>query len=434
MAALTCEICGGKLIGRPGGIFECDSCGMTYDTAWAKAKVQEIKGTVQVEGTVEVTGKVQIEGGSVKVEGGVNIESLLKRGQLALEDGAWSDAIGYFDEALNLNATCAEAYLGKVCAARTCSDIHKIIEGAGKSIEQDLSFQKVIRFINPETAKKLKEEIRVAEQKLRDRVGAMREKILPAKGLIATGLMHTVGVKVDGSVIAAEGNPGSQVSDVTGWRDIVAVAASTQTTVGLKSNGTVVAVGKNENGQCNVAEWRDIAAIAAGTFHTAGLKKDGTVVAVGNNEVGQCNVEGWYDIVAIDCAASHTMGLKANGTVIGTGAFHNHDVETWEDIIAIADGGHHSVGLKANGTVVAVGSNYYGQCNVAEWRDIVAITAGDEFKVGLKGDGTVVATGKNDFGQCDVGYWRNIIAVDATGSMFGSHTVGLCADGRVESV
>ena len=62
MAALQCEICGGKLMGRPGGIFECDSCGMEYDTAWAKAKIQQIKGTVQVEGTVEVQGTVKVDG------------------------------------------------------------------------------------------------------------------------------------------------------------------------------------------------------------------------------------------------------------------------------------------------------------------------------------------------------------------------------------
>ena len=66
MAALQCEICGGKLIGKPGGVFECDSCGMEYSTEWAKAKIQEIRGTVQVEGTVEVTGTVKGEGGANK--------------------------------------------------------------------------------------------------------------------------------------------------------------------------------------------------------------------------------------------------------------------------------------------------------------------------------------------------------------------------------
>ena len=33
--------------------------------------------------------------------------------------------------------------------------------------------------------------------------------------------------------------------------------------------------------------------ISAGKFHTVGLKSDGTVVAVGWNKKGQCDVSGW---------------------------------------------------------------------------------------------------------------------------------------------
>ena len=82
MAALQCEICGGKLIGKPGGMFECDSCGMEYSTEWAKAKVQEIKGTVKIEGPVEVTG-------TVKVEGGASVETMLRRAKRFLSQGEW---------------------------------------------------------------------------------------------------------------------------------------------------------------------------------------------------------------------------------------------------------------------------------------------------------------------------------------------------------
>jgi len=67
-------------------------------------------------------------------------------------------------------------------------------------------------------------------------------------------------------------------------------------TVGLKTDGTVVAAGDNSRGQCNVSGWRDIVAVAAGFYHTVGLKADGTVVAVGSNDKGQCNVSGWRDI------------------------------------------------------------------------------------------------------------------------------------------
>ncbi|MGF2715997.1 RCC1-like domain-containing protein, partial [Bacillus cereus] len=36
--------------------------------------------------------------------------------------------------------------------------------------------------------------------------------------------------------------------------------------------------------------------IAAGRGHTVGLKSDGTAVAVGRNKEGECNVSGWRDI------------------------------------------------------------------------------------------------------------------------------------------
>ena len=36
--------------------------------------------------------------------------------------------------------------------------------------------------------------------------------------------------------------------------------------------------------------------IAAGCAHTFGLKSDGTVIAVGDNEYGQCNVSDWRGI------------------------------------------------------------------------------------------------------------------------------------------
>ena len=39
-----------------------------------------------------------------------------------------------------------------------------------------------------------------------------------------------------------------------------------------------------------------ITAVSVGRWHTVGLKKDGTVVAVGFNHRGQCDVEGWTDI------------------------------------------------------------------------------------------------------------------------------------------
>ena len=71
------------------------------------------------------------------------------------------------------------------------------------------------------------------------------------------------------------------------------VAAGSGHTVGLKADGTVVAMGDNGDGQCNVGNWTDIIQVAAGCLHTVGLKADGTVVAVGDNSFGQRNVSVW---------------------------------------------------------------------------------------------------------------------------------------------
>ena len=62
-------------------------------------------------------------------------------------------------------------------------------------------------------------------------------------------------------------------------------------TVGLKADGTVVAVGNNDDGQCDVDSWTGIQQVAAGAYHTVGLKADGTVLAVGANSFGQCDVD-----------------------------------------------------------------------------------------------------------------------------------------------
>jgi len=213
------------------------------------------------------------------------------------------------------------------------------------------------------------------------------------------------------------------------WDDIAqrqTVAAGESHTVVLKSNGTVVAVGNNEDGQCNVSEWTDIIAVAAGDRHTVGLKADGTVVAVGDrNWSAVFDLTDWKDIVAISVRGYNTVGLKSDGTVISQSEIAG--LSDWTDIVDVSSVQNHTVGLKADGTVVATGFNDYGQCNVNDWTDIVDVSVGWSHTVGLKADGTVVAVGENDCGQCNVSDWTDIVAVSA----HDFHTVGLKRDGTV---
>ena len=259
------------------------------------------------------------------------------------------------------------------------------------------------------------------------------QQIIP----ISVGWGNTVGLHNDGTVVAVGDNDDGQC-DVSGWSDIVAIAAGGYHTVGLRRDGTVVAVGAagsgraNNYGQCDVSGWSDIVAVAAGRFHTVGLRRDGTVVAVGGNRYDKCDVSGWSDIVAVAAGITHIVGLRRDGTVVAVGDNDDGqcDVSGWSDIVAVAAGGHHTVGLRRDGTVVAVGYNEYGQCDVSGWSDIVAVAAGGFHTVGLRSDGTVATVGHNKYGQCDVSGWSDIVAV-AAGT---SHTVGLRSDGTVVAV
>ena len=250
---------------------------------------------------------------------------------------------------------------------------------------------------------------------------------------IFTGDYHTIGLKTDGTVVASGGNEFYD-GDVSDWTDVVAISIGNHYIVGLKSDGTVVATGDNYYGECDVSDWTEIVAVSVGYRHTVGLKTDGTVVVTGNNEYGECNVSDWTDIVAVVSAGgpseAHTIGLKADGTVVATGSNEHGEcnVSDWTDIVAISTREDHTVGLKADGTVVATGDNTDGKCDVSGWTDIVEISLGTYHTVGLKSDGTVVAVGQND-SRCNVSDWTNIVSISAG----GHYTIGLKSNGRVVS-
>ncbi len=396
-AKLECEICGGKLIGKPGGIFECENCGTEYSTEWAKAKIQEITGTVKVEGTVEVTGKVQVDG-PVKVEGAANAQSLVKRGFLALEDSKWEEATRCFDDALNADPECAEAYLGLSMAEQRLKDKTAFAEyyiNRNSDVKNDKNTERAIQFAKSDLRgwfeslegqrqsrlELLERQRQEKSLKDKERLAPIFRRLAAYRGLIAAGEYHTVGLKVDGTVVAAGRNNFGQC-DVSKWENIIAVAAGAGHTIGLKSDGTVVATRyKNE-----VSEWKDIISVAAGD-HPIGLKADGTVVGwlseshlfgkyglfANMNDVSILSIAaGKYEFNDRECIAA----IKEDGEARSQCA----EWKEWKDkdIVAVDVGRFHTVGLKSNGSVVAanqINENEYnkkrfdfGQYNVSEWK------------------------------------------------------------------
>ena len=61
-------------------------------------------------------------------EGGSNVQALLKRGSMALEDGEWGKADEFFEQVLNQDAECGAAYLGKFLASKKSKNAQDFVQ------------------------------------------------------------------------------------------------------------------------------------------------------------------------------------------------------------------------------------------------------------------------------------------------------------------
>lgn len=193
----------------------------------------------------------------------------------------------------------------------------------------------------------------------------------------------------------------------------------------LKADGTVVAWGRNDQGQCNVpAGLGGVVQVSAGSMHSVAIKADGKIVGWGNNSYAQytgypLNLDKWpsealvfprdliTNAVAAAAGGRMTVVLRADGTVTVLGESRYTTTLNvpagLTGVTAVAAGEDHAVALKSDGTVVAWGDNDQGQATVpAGLSGVVAVAAGFTHTLALKSDGTVVAWGNNGQGQCSV--------------------------------
>ena len=75
-------------------------------------------------------------------EGGSNVQALLKRGNMALEDGEWGKADEFFEQVLNQDAECGAAYLGKFLASEQCRSAKAYADAFVKNVKADAPGEK----------------------------------------------------------------------------------------------------------------------------------------------------------------------------------------------------------------------------------------------------------------------------------------------------
>ncbi|MCL2444968.1 IPT/TIG domain-containing protein [Candidatus Saccharibacteria bacterium] len=276
----------------------------------------------------------------------------------------------------------------------------------------------------------------------------MVNPIETATALSITSITPNIGSIDGGELVTITGDFGIP-TDVP--LDIVQMVSGDFHTLILDSSGQIFAWGSNAFGQLGngtttasnvpvavdmsgVLAGRDIIQIAAGSNHSLALDSEGRVFAWGMNVWGQ-----------LGNSTGTTTASNTPVAVDMSGALHGRS------IVQIEAGETHSLALDSEGQIFAWGNNWEFQLGiylsdtyttpvavdttgVLAGRTIVQIVAGDNHTLALDSEGQIFAWGMSLDGQIGSGETTSMltpVAVDTTGVLAGRTIVQVLADGNL---
>ena len=428
MAALQCEICGGKLMAKSGGIFECEYCGMQYDKTRIQEMVQEIKGTVKVEGTVEVKG-------TVAVDTKVNKENLLKRIAICAGDKEFEKIKELVEQVLNLDPECGEAYLWRLMATRRVQNLDALFTGKPIELhitESDADWEKALQFSSLENRQMLERRLAEAKdywQKSSPELKQKFERVQPVQNLLFGSSCGAGALKADGTVLVAYNERNDWLAEIASWTGVKKIIEDLLRgyVIGFCWDGTMLLVARNKESRRmelgNILERTDIKDVVRSNDWFVALTESGELISTKNGkEEGtygpkyyQCSASDWTDVESItlvnyEVRLSGTifchavLGLTRGGEVrCATGSMPEHFLcrdwwESQENVVKIGTNGDL---LLADGSIQ---SRRNRKPEAGKWLDF----------------------GLDDKGTCDCAhqnFGRDVIVRDAS--------CAVCADGGV---
>ncbi|MGB7569199.1 MAG: immunoglobulin domain-containing protein, partial [Chitinivibrionales bacterium] len=262
----------------------------------------------------------------------------------------------------------------------------------------------------------------------------------------ASLIIASPGVSDSGKyTVTVTNSAGAVISDTARFYAMFkSVAAGSNHSLFLKTDGTLWATGENNDGQLGDGTTNDrstpeqtiagIQSIAGEYYHSLILKTDGTLLACGDNESGQLGDGTTINRPVPITVMAGVQGMSAwgqslilgtNGTLwacgdntngqLGDGTTTNRSIpyQIMTGVKNISAGFFHSLILKTDGTLWACGNNVYGQLGdgtttnrstpVQIMTSVQNIAAGFYHSLILKTDGTLLTCGDNEYGQCGNG-------------------------------
>ena len=276
---------------------------------------------------------------------------------------------------------------------------------------------------------------------------------------VSAGILHTCGVRTDGSVECwgsnedGLGNFVGQASPPGG--SFASVSAGGLHTCGVRTDGLVECWGSNRDLAGNVVGQAtppggSFASVNAGGLHTCGVRTDGSVECWGSNEDGLGNFVGQAtppggSFASVNAGGLHTCGVRTNGSVECWGL--NRDLAgnvvgqatpPGGSFASVSAGAIHTCGVRSDGSVECWGLNRDLAGNVVGQAtppggSFASVSAGAIHTCGVRSDGSVECWGYNrDLAGNVVGQATPPGGSFASVSAGDSHTCGVRTDGSVE--
>ena len=393
----------------------------------------------------------------VQNAGSGNGAALVKRGFLALEDGEWGRADGFFEQALNCNAEDAQAYLGKLMAeikVRTPEGL----KDCALPFDRSGNYQKAVRFGDETLKNTLNGYIELINRRNEEREGTR----LYSDAIDCMNENTKVGYWNAINIFNKIPNWRDSQDKIKRCRELIRELDEKEEQRRAEYKRRVQIETEKRKKRLRLISIFIVAAVMIAAVCTAApyvtdniiipnakYKKAKEFISRGEkleamallNEIAGYKdsfeqLRNISDMNRISASQTYILGVKKDGTVVKSGTI-GQIASDWKDIVSVSATNMNIVGLRTDGTVVAEipypdDIEDFGQCNVSDWKNITAIVTGGGHTVGLKKDGTVVSTkflGDDDYynGECGVFFWKDIVAVSAG----YDYTVGLKKDGTV---
>lgn len=225
--------------------------------------------------------------------------------------------------------------------------------------------------------------------------GQLNDLAVPNAIKVCEGDSFSVVLNEDGNVISS-GMVSKYAKEISGWKNIVDIAAGNNHVVGVDSNGRVYCAG--EDAPCEIAGTRNIKKVFATSNASIALSEVGALTYSGSF-IGSSSLKDYYNIIDIASSDNILVILTSeNNLNVFSKSGSYLKAETWNEIVDVTCGNDFVAALDAYGKVYIEIDNDQIIEEVNNWSNIIAIDAGSDYLVGFDGK-TVYGVGVNKYNQ-----------------------------------